>query len=115
MSAASADHRLIDSPSALAYTSRMTAVMPRTVGAILRRSIQPDRGDYSVEEAKAVLRMKLDPSDLTLAEDLAVKARAGALTPEEADEIEAFREAARALDLMHAKARLSLKLSGHPG
>ncbi len=92
----------------------MTAVMPRTVGAILRRSIQPERGDYPSEEARAVLRMKLDPADLERSEELAAKARAGSLAPEEADEIEAFREAARALDLMHAKARLSLQRSGQP-
>jgi hypothetical protein len=77
--------------------------------AILSRIIAPKDGDLSAPAARAWLKMKFPVHDRKRAHELALKAQEGALTTEEEREVESYRRIGRLLDLMHSKARLSLK------
>jgi hypothetical protein len=77
--------------------------------AILSRVIRPERDDLPDEQAKALLRMKFDQVDLDRMHELAVKNQDDALTTAEKTELETYLRVSYFIDLMHAKARLSLK------
>jgi hypothetical protein len=80
-----------------------------TEAAILTRVIRPENDDLPDEQAKALLRLKFEQSDLDRLHDLAVKNKDDALTPAEKDELEGYLRVSEFLDLMHAKARYSLR------
>lgn len=87
---------------------------PRTDEAsILSRAIAPDSGTWSPSVAQGILSLTLSSADRDRMNDLAAKAGDGALDADEQLEIESYRQACRLLDLMKAKARLSLKQAGH--
>jgi hypothetical protein len=78
--------------------------------AILTRMIHPERADLPEEAAEAVLKLfGLDQSDSDRLHDLLVRNQDDALTPTERDELEAYLRVSMMIDLMHAKARYSLK------
>ena len=78
--------------------------------AILTRMIHPERADLPEEAAEAVLKLfGLDQSDSDRLHDLLVRNQDDALTPTEKDELEAYLRVSMMIDLMHAKARYSLK------
>jgi hypothetical protein len=87
----------------------------RTTGseaAILSRLIRPERDDLSPEAARSILKLGFDDGDRARMHDLAVKAQAGSLDQAEQVEIESYRRVGRLLELMHSKARRSLKKVG---
>ena len=77
--------------------------------SILSRAIDPDSGTWAPSVAQAILSLTLSPSDRERMNELAAKSRDGTLGADEQLEIESYRQACRLLDLMKAKARLSLK------
>jgi hypothetical protein len=77
--------------------------------SILSRAIDPDSGTWEPSVAKGILSLTLSSPDRARMNELAAKAREGSLGPDEQLEIESYRQACRLLDLMKAKARLSLK------
>ena len=77
--------------------------------AILSRIIDPDEPTFSREAARSILAFDFQPKDRERMEELAAKARAGTLSPEEQIEIENFERAGHVLSLMKAKAKVSLK------
>jgi hypothetical protein len=78
--------------------------------AILTRMIHPERADLPEEAAEAVLKLfGLDQSDSDRLHDLLVRNQDDALTPTEKDELGAYLRVSMMIDLMHAKARYSLK------
>ena len=77
--------------------------------AILSRLIRPEREDLPPAAAEAILRIDFEPSDRERMRELAQKARAGTLTPAEQSEINDYERVGHLLDLMHSKARRSLK------
>lgn len=79
---------------------------------ILSRAIAPDSGTWSPGVAHGILSLSLSSSDRERMNELAAKARDGSLGTDEQLEIESYRQACRLLDLMKAKARLSLKQAG---
>ncbi len=84
--------------------------MPTAIAfSILRRLVDPDLDDLSSDAAQAVLRLRLAEVDQTRMGELADKSNLGTLTPEEADEYDAYIAAADFLSLWKSKARLSLK------
>ncbi len=87
----------------------MATVTTNDEAAILSRVIMPDDGDMPMEAAKAILRLKFSPKDKARMHQLAVKNQDGELTPAEEKEIASYRHMGYFLDLMHSKARLSLK------
>ena len=83
---------------------------PSTDAAIIARMIHPDKADLPGEAAEAVLRIfRLDQSDLDRLHGLLVKNQDDALTTVEKEELESYLRISLLVDLMHAKARFSLK------
>ena len=81
-----------------------------TDAAIIARMIHPDKADLPGDAAEAVLRIfRLDQSDQDRLHDLLVKNQDDALTPAEKEELESYLRISLLIDLMHAKARFSLK------
>jgi hypothetical protein len=86
-----------------------TASQPNSEVAILSRLIRPERNDLPATAARAILKMDFEQSDRDRMRELSQKARAGTLTPEEQVEINSYERVGHLLDLMHSKARRSLK------
>ena len=77
---------------------------------ILERAITADNESWSPEAARAILAFKLADADLRRADELAAKARSGAMTDEERQNLENYLHVGRLVEFMKAKALLSLKL-----
>jgi hypothetical protein len=77
--------------------------------AILARSIHPERDDLPREAAQALLHVGLAPEDLERLHLLVTKNQDDALTPGEKADLESYLRLSSFFDLMHAKARRSLK------
>ncbi len=81
-----------------------------TDAAIIARMVHPDEADLTEDAAEAVLRIfRLDPTDQDRLHDLLVKNQDDALKPAEKEELESYLRISLLVDLMHAKARFSLK------
>jgi hypothetical protein len=91
-------------------THQHTSIDRNTEAAILSRSIHPERADLPEEVAEAVLKLfSLDQGDSDRLHDLLVRNQDDALTPPEKVELDAYLRVSMMIDLMHAKARYSLK------
>jgi hypothetical protein len=77
--------------------------------AILARAIKPDQASWSEAASRSILDIKLTQEDNRRLEVLADKARQGTLTTEETAELDSYRHVGRILELMKAKAKISLK------
>lgn len=82
---------------------------PPSEAAILSRLIRPEEDTLTPEQAEGLLRFKFEQRDLDRMHELAVKNQDGVLTPQERVEMEHYRNVAFLLDLMHSKARRTLK------
>jgi hypothetical protein len=78
----------------------------------MKRLIRPDRDDLSVAAARSILAIDFDPADRERMRSLSAKARAGTLSAKERAEIDSYERVGHLFDLLHAKARRSLKRSG---
>ena len=76
---------------------------------ILARLIRPDDASLSPAVAEALLTIRFGQQDLDRIHELAVKYQDDALTPSERADLESYLRVSSFLDLMHAKARRSLK------
>ena len=79
---------------------------------ILIRAIKPAEGNLPIEAARSILAFRLSPTDWERVNELAAKARAGTLIPEERAELDEYERVTCLLELMQSKARLSLKQMG---
>ena len=79
---------------------------------ILLRTLRPNEGDLPPETSRWLLGVQLSPEDRAKVNQLAAKARAGALTEDERSELDEFERVTSFLELMQSKARLSLKRAG---
>ena len=86
----------------------MSHAAPSIKAAILTRLIDPSNGSWSAEAARAILTIELPADDRARLNELAANARDGSLSAEETAELESYRRVGRFLELMKAKARLSL-------
>jgi hypothetical protein len=78
--------------------------------AIISRMIHPEKADLHKDTAQAVLRLfTFDQKDLDRMHELAIKNQDDALTKADKAELESYLRISYFVDLMHAKARLSLK------
>ena len=77
--------------------------------AILSRVIRPESGAWSKEAAQSILEFDFPSADVERMNILSAKAREGCLSAEEDKELENYRDVGRLLELLQAKARLSLK------
>jgi hypothetical protein len=81
--------------------------------AILSRVIQPNHNDLPAAAARALLKLEFTTDDRERMHELAVKNQAGKLTGTEQHELDGYLRVGRLLDLLAAKARLSLKKRGY--
>jgi hypothetical protein len=77
--------------------------------AILARLIHPEEDNLPAEAAKALLNIRFDRHDLDRIHDLVTKNQDDALTPADKADLESYLRVSSFLDLMHAKARRSLR------
>ena len=77
---------------------------------ILERAITADNESWSPEAARAILAFRLAEADLRRADELAAKARGGAMTEEERQSLDDYLHVGRIVEFMKAKALLSLKV-----
>jgi hypothetical protein len=71
--------------------------------------IRPEEGLLTPDASQAILRIGFDQSDLDRMHDLVVRNQSDDLTLVEKIELENYRRVSFLLDLMHSKARKSLK------
>ena len=89
----------------------MPVNLGQTETAILARAIDPGQGNWSPAASRSILDISLTADDARRRDELADKARNGTLSTEEASELESYRHVGRILELMKAKARVSLRKS----
>jgi hypothetical protein len=77
--------------------------------AILTRLIRPEVDNLAPAAAEAWLDISFEQSDLDRMHELATKNQEGKLTAKEKTALENYRRVSFLLDLMHSKARRSLK------
>ena len=90
-------------------------MQPTTLSAeaeILGRLIGPDNPSFTPDAARSILELRFADSDTDQMNLLAVKAREGSLTAEEADQLHGYRFVGAMVDLLHSKARLTLQQCG---
>ena len=86
----------------------------RNEAAILTRLVGPDQMILSPEAAEAILAIGFSQTDKDRMQELAAKARAGILTPEEQDEVEAYGRVGSLISILKSTARQSLKVGLGP-
>jgi hypothetical protein len=77
--------------------------------AILERSINPDRATWTPDASRSILKIGLTDQDAHRRDELADRAREGTISADEATELGHFHHVGRILEMMKAKARISLK------
>ena len=85
-----------------------------TETAILERLIAPEGDDLAAEAARYLLAIDFGQPDRERMNKLAATAREGALTSDEATEVDNYRHVSHLLALLQSKARKSLKRAGLP-
>lgn len=83
----------------------------QTEAEIWNRTIQPDNPDLTPEAAQALLKLRLAATDIERVNELSEKARQGALSLVEEGLLDSYLNVGRALELLKAKARISLHLT----
>jgi hypothetical protein len=78
-------------------------------GAIWGRLLDPAKPTLSAEAARAVLVLDFPPADKERMNELAARARAGTIAPEEMEEVETYGRVGSVLGIMKSKARRALK------
>jgi hypothetical protein len=87
----------------------MNVTVPHDELSILRRVIDPEKGNFPPAAADAILRLDLSPFDRIRMHELLEKNRAGTLTADEEAELENYSRVGRFLDVIRSKARHSLQ------
>lgn len=87
----------------------MSPLAAETEAEIWGRTIQPENGNLSPEAARALLELRLRPSDVQRVNELSERLRENGLSDAESRELDSFLNVGRALELLKAKARLSLR------
>jgi len=82
---------------------------PITEADILSQVVAPDQADLPPEFARSILNLKFSQAALDRMKELAGKNNQGLLTEAERAEMEKYMRVGNFLDLMQAKARLSLQ------
>lgn len=91
--------------------------MPRSTtiseADILEHVISPVRGGLDPHAARAILKLKFDADATKRIRQLLQKNNRGTISTEEQTILEKFLRVGKFIDLLHAKARLSLKETKH--
>lgn len=89
------------------------AIETITEAAILDKVVHPERGDFPQEIAQTVLQLRFEAEAITRLNELANKNNQGTLSDSERQELEKYLRVGNFLNLLHAKARLSLRDTNH--
>jgi hypothetical protein len=76
--------------------------------SILGRIVDAQLGGWSAEAARAILTLGLPAPDRQRIDELAGKSSSGILSPDEELEIDGYLHVCRLIDLLKARARVSL-------
>lgn len=76
---------------------------------ILSRVVGPENPDFTPDMARSILALRFSEVDVDRMNQLAAKARQGALDGEEESQLHGYLFVGAMVDLMHSKARLSLR------
>ena len=87
----------------------MTETIISQEAEILSRIIAPDNPSFSAEGARSILELGFSEDDGERMKALAAKARQGSLNEQEESLLNAYLFLGSLVDVMHSKARLSLK------
>ncbi len=91
----------------------MESTLPSiTEAEILAQVVSPEEPDLPPEVARAILRLAFRGKALTKMRELLDKNNRGLLDAAEQSDMEKYRRVGQFLDLMQAKARLSLRQAG---
>ena len=88
----------------------MSLVVDEGFVEVWERTVQPAHADLPPDAAKYFLKLQFADADRSRMNELAAKARGGALAREEEAELANYMQMGWFLDLMKSKARLSLGL-----
>ena len=83
-----------------------------TESEILAEAIAVDRGDLPAEVAESVLKWKFTDRAVSRINELAERNNQGRITDAERDELERYLRVGSFINLIQAKARLSLRSGG---
>jgi hypothetical protein len=86
-----------------------TTELPCHEAAILNRLAGANGSILSAAAARGILKLGFSSSDVERMHELAAKARAGTLTPDEQAEVEAYSRVSSLLGILKSKARRALK------
>lgn len=86
-----------------------------TESEILADVIAPNNGDLTPEVAQSVLRWKFTEDAVARMNDLANRNNKGTITPQERQDLEKYLRVGSLINILQAKARLSLKSIGPAG
>jgi hypothetical protein len=86
-----------------------------TESDILADIIAPDKGDLPTEVAQSVLCWKFTDRALAHMNDLADRNNKGTITAQERQDLEKYLRVGNLVNILQAKARLSLKSADRPG
>jgi hypothetical protein len=86
----------------------MPANGTQSQSAILERVVRPARNGMTRTAAKSLLRFKFSAADQRRMSRLLAAAQAGNLTPNQAAELENYRNVGRMIDLVQSEARQML-------
>jgi len=87
----------------------MNAALDNSEAAIFSRVVAPENANLTPEAARSLLQFSFPPADIDRMNLLAERARDGALSDSESEELESYRHVGRLLEVLKSKARLSLK------
>jgi hypothetical protein len=87
---------------------KTATLSPDTEAAIWLRILHPD-GELTPDSARAILRLSFPETEVDFMHELSAKARAGTLTPDEEQKMDAFERAGALLSILKSKARRVLK------
>lgn len=78
---------------------------------ILSRLVGPENPNFTPEVAHSILELRFSDVDVDRMNELLEKARQGTLSQEEESQLHGYLFVSSMVDLMHSKARLTLKES----
>ena len=87
----------------------MSLAIEQTEAAILSRVLKGERGDLDPEVAETVLRWQFPARDVRRMQKLLEKNSTGAISPREKEVLENYRRVGYFLDILRAKAQLTVK------
>jgi len=92
-------------------TFRPTAI---SEADILEHVVSPEKEGFAADAARAILGLKFDKAATQRIRQLLQKNNRGTISADERITLEKFLRVGKFIDLLHAKARLSLKEAGIP-